>query len=54
MALQMAGAAGFEPTHDGVKVRCLTAWLRANISNGGGRRIRTTELEESRFTVCRV
>ena len=23
----MAGLAGFEPTHDGVKVRCLTAWL---------------------------
>jgi hypothetical protein len=26
-ALSMAGLAGFEPTHDGVKVRCLTAWL---------------------------
>ena len=24
----MAGLAGFEPTHDGVKVRCLTTWLR--------------------------
>ena len=24
---QMAGLAGFEPTNDGVKVRCLTAWL---------------------------
>ncbi len=23
----MAGMAGFEPTNDGVKVRCLTAWL---------------------------
>jgi hypothetical protein len=23
----MTGLAGFEPTHDGVKVRCLTAWL---------------------------
>ena len=23
----MAGLAGFEPAHDGVKVRCLTAWL---------------------------
>ena len=23
----MAGVAGFEPTSDGVKVRCLTAWL---------------------------
>jgi hypothetical protein len=26
----MAGVAGFEPTHDGVKVRCLTAWLHPN------------------------
>ena len=43
MALQMAGLAGFEPTHDGVKVRCLTAWLQPNISNGGGGRIRTAE-----------
>ena len=24
------GVAGFEPTHDGVKVRCLTAWLYPN------------------------
>ena len=24
---RMAGLAGFEPTSDGVKVRCLTAWL---------------------------
>ena len=23
----MAGVAGFEPTHAGVKVPCLTAWL---------------------------
>ena len=22
----MAGVAGFEPTHDGIKTRCLTAW----------------------------
>ena len=26
----MAGMAGFEPTDDGVKVRCLTAWLHPN------------------------
>jgi hypothetical protein len=25
--IQLAGLAGFEPTNDGVKVRCLTAWL---------------------------
>ncbi len=23
----LAGMAGFEPAHNGVKVRCLTAWL---------------------------
>ena len=22
----MAGVAGFEPAHDGIKTRCLTAW----------------------------
>jgi len=26
----MAGMAGFEPTHDGIKTRCLTAWRRPN------------------------
>src|SRR5690554_5460155 len=29
----MAGAPGFEPGNDGVKVRCLTAWLRPNAAN---------------------
>ncbi|MEN9405989.1 MAG: hypothetical protein RLZ12_273 [Bacillota bacterium] len=24
---KVAGREGFEPSHDGVKVRCLTAWL---------------------------
>src|SRR5690625_7944746 len=24
----IAGAEGFEPSHDGIKTRCLTAWLR--------------------------
>ena len=26
----MAGVAGFEPTNDGVRVRCLTAWRHPN------------------------
>ena len=26
----MAGAGGFEPPHGGIKIRCLTAWLRPN------------------------
>ena len=28
--LKMAGVAGFEPTNDGVRVRCLTAWRHPN------------------------
>ena len=31
----LAGAAGFEPTHGGVKVRCLTAWLRPIVRRDG-------------------
>jgi hypothetical protein len=27
----MAGAEGIEPSNDGIKIRCLTAWLRPNI-----------------------
>lgn len=27
----LAGVAGFEPTNDGVRVHCLTAWLYPNI-----------------------
>ncbi len=38
----MTGVAGFEPTHEGVKVPCLTAWL---YPNGGRKWIRTTEPE---------
>lgn len=26
----LAGAGGFEPPHGGIKIRCLTAWLRPN------------------------
>ena len=26
----LAGLAGFEPAHDGIKTRCLTAWLQPN------------------------
>ena len=38
----VTGVAGFEPTHEGVKVPCLTAWL---YPNGGGGQIRTAEPE---------
>src|SRR5690242_3198454 len=31
----MAGAGGFEPPHGGIKIRCLTAWLRPNASSDG-------------------
>ena len=29
-ALNMAGAGGIEPPNGGIKIRCLTAWLRPN------------------------
>ena len=29
-SLRTTGVAGFEPTHEGVKVPCLTAWLYPN------------------------
>ena len=28
---KLAGVAGFEPTNDGVRVRCLTAWRHPNM-----------------------
>ena len=30
---RLAGVAGFEPTNDGVRVRCLTAWRHPNAVN---------------------
>ena len=27
---ELAGVAGFEPTHDGIRIRCLTAWRHPN------------------------
>lgn len=27
---KLAGLAGFEPAHDGIKTRCLTAWRQPN------------------------
>ena len=29
--VSVAGVAGFEPTNDGVRVRCLTAWRHPNM-----------------------
>jgi hypothetical protein len=29
----LAGVAGFEPAHDGIKTRCLTTWLHPIILN---------------------
>jgi hypothetical protein len=31
---ELAGAGGFEPPHDGIKIRCLTTWLRPNARDG--------------------
>ncbi len=38
----MAGAAGFEPTHAGIKTPCLAAWLRPKAVTGTG--LKTTGL----------
>ncbi len=35
-ALDMAGAGGIEPPNGGIKIRCLTAWLRPIRSSGDG------------------
>ena len=43
-ALYVARVAGFEPAHDGIRIRCLTAWRYPNDqikSNGVDRGIRT-------------
>ena len=42
------GVAGFEPTHEGVKVPCLTAWLYPNNIN---RRVRGIEPPNVRATI---
>jgi hypothetical protein len=34
----LAGAGGIEPPNGGIKIRCLTAWLRPNGPNGRNRR----------------
>src|SRR5688572_29655407 len=34
-AARLAGAVGIEPTYDGIKTRCLTAWLRPSLYCGG-------------------
>src|SRR5713101_4048202 len=31
----LAGAGGFEPPYGGIKIRCLTTWLRPNGVSGG-------------------
>ena len=28
---EMAGVVGLEPTHDGIKTRCLTTWLHPSV-----------------------
>jgi hypothetical protein len=45
------GVAGFEPTHGGVKVRCLTAWLHPNALRASGTPFVLTALR--RFATAR-
>ena len=37
---QLAGAGGIEPPNGGIKIRCLTAWLRPNRLNRNARAMR--------------
>jgi hypothetical protein len=43
----MAGAEGFEPSHAGIKIRCLTAWRRPNTLNW-----RVVSLSWQHFPMC--
>ena len=45
MGFYLAGMAGFEPASDGVKVRCLTAWLHP-ILGGRIKEIGVREVEQ--------
>ena len=40
----LAGVEGFEPSHGGIKTRCLTAWLHPNNVN----------FLSAMFTVCQI
>ena len=49
--LIMAGMAGFEPTDNGVKVRCLTAWRHPNMRRRMKRNHQTEAKPKSASTV---
>ena len=36
-SVHLVGQVGLEPTNNGVRVRCLTTWLRPNMMAGAGR-----------------
>jgi hypothetical protein len=42
---RLAGAPGFEPGNGGIKIRCLTTWLRPNIGRPDADGGRTIEAE---------
>ena len=45
----LAGVAGFEPTNDGIKIRCLTAWRHPYeyfVFSGAGDGNRTHDLKD--------
>ncbi len=47
----MAGVAGFEPTNDGVRVRCLTAWRHPNFYFLPAYFIKLTKINQAILTV---
>ena len=51
----MAGLAGFEPAHAGIKIRCLTAWRQPNnYLNGGDKRGRTADLRSASASLSQL
>ena len=51
--VSVAGVAGFEPTNDGVRVRCLTAWRHPNMKlcgKGAARNADAAQRRKSKIT----
>src|SRR5262245_10409472 len=49
--LRLAGAVGIEPTYDGIKTRCLTAWLRPSLYCDGRAPVRSRRCGDGRLPV---
>src|SRR5262245_64059847 len=48
---RLAGAVGIEPTYDGIKTRCLTAWLRPSLYCAGRAPVHSRHCSRRRLPV---